>query len=287
MRKKIRMATFNVRNGRQGNLESALRTLKMMNIDSGILEETKIANAFYTRKAFGYEAIATKAISMFQGGIALVYRPSEFWTIEAVRVYSPNVISYQLVTGNRRFACVGAYIPPADTTPLEPITTAVEEMPTRLPLILMGGLNADIERPRDNRATEVAFLAASFGLEDLLRHFRQRRRFTRGITWRMRRGQGLITSRCDNILCSGRRILENIAIREPRNYSLDHYLIGSIASASLLLGVGNAIHYIRPRWGPKTREESLFNDIKSFITPDPKREREWKSWIADNTWRLI
>jgi hypothetical protein len=54
MRKKIWMATFNIQNGRQGNLESAWRALKMMNIDIGILEETKIVNEFYTRKTFGY-----------------------------------------------------------------------------------------------------------------------------------------------------------------------------------------------------------------------------------------
>jgi endonuclease/exonuclease/phosphatase family metal-dependent hydrolase len=80
---------------------------------------------------------------------------------------------------------VGAYIPPIDTIALGTITTALEAMPPRLPLILMGDLNADIEWPRDNRATEVAFLAASFGLEDLMKYFRERERFRRGITWRI------------------------------------------------------------------------------------------------------
>jgi hypothetical protein len=77
-----------------------------MNIDIGILEETKITNDCYTNNCFGFEVIATEAESVFQGGIALVYRPSAYWTIETINRYNPNVISFELVTGKRRFSCV-------------------------------------------------------------------------------------------------------------------------------------------------------------------------------------
>jgi hypothetical protein len=64
-----------------------------MNIDIGVLEETKIDHEFYTRNSFGYEVVATKAVSAFQDGIALVYLPSDFCMVEYIRLYSPNVIS--------------------------------------------------------------------------------------------------------------------------------------------------------------------------------------------------
>jgi hypothetical protein len=184
-KRRIWIATFNIRNGRQGNLESALRALMKMNVDIGLLEETKIKDEKYKKKSFGYNVIATRAESVFEGGITLVYRSSPFWTIESIRLYNPNSISFELITGIRRYACVGVYIPPSDTITVDTITTALKAMPPMLPLILMGNLNAEIERPRDNRAKEVAFLEESFGLEDLMRHFRQRERFRRGITWRI------------------------------------------------------------------------------------------------------
>jgi hypothetical protein len=43
-RRRIRISTYNIRNGRQGNLESALRALQFMNVDLGILQETKISD---------------------------------------------------------------------------------------------------------------------------------------------------------------------------------------------------------------------------------------------------
>jgi hypothetical protein len=113
--------------------------------------------------------------------------------VESVRLYHPNV---QLITGKRIYACVGAYIPPGDYTTIDTITRAIKNMPSRLPIIILGDLNADILRPHDDRAAQVASMAADFGLEDLLRHFRQRKRFQLGIMWRIRRAQGILTSKC-------------------------------------------------------------------------------------------
>jgi hypothetical protein len=196
-----------------------------MNIDIENLEETKITNDCYTKNCFGFEVITTEAESVFQGGIASVYRPSAYWTIETINRYNPNVISFELVTGERRFSCVGAYIPSGDTTTIENITIAIERLPRNNPLILFGDLNADILHPHNDLSTEVASMAASFGLDDLIRHFKQKHRFRSGFTWRMRRGQRMVMSRCDSIFCTDRRIFKNVAIREPRHYSSDHYLV--------------------------------------------------------------
>jgi exonuclease III len=291
--KQIRIATYNIRNGRKGKLEGALRALEKMNIDIGILEETKITNDCYTKNCFGFEVIATEAESIFQGGIALVYRPSAYWTIETINRYNPNVISFELVTGKRRFSCVGAYIPPGDTTTIDNITIAIERLPRNNPIILLGDLNADILHPQNDRSTEVASMAASFGLDDLLRHFKQKHRFRSGFTWRMRRGQGMVMSRCDSIFCTDRRIFKNVAIREPRHYSSDHYLVlGIIMSESLCAhrsySKGRKRFPLSPtRWGPKTKEDSLFNDLKRHIARRSRADRKWASWISDKTWRLV
>jgi hypothetical protein len=41
-RRLIRIATYNIRNGRQGNLESALRALQFMNVDLAIYKRQRL-----------------------------------------------------------------------------------------------------------------------------------------------------------------------------------------------------------------------------------------------------
>jgi hypothetical protein len=77
----IRIGTYNIRNGRAGNLEGALREMNKMNMDIVLLTETKLTNDQHTKRAFGYDVVATKARSKAQGGVALIYRESEYWTV--------------------------------------------------------------------------------------------------------------------------------------------------------------------------------------------------------------
>ena len=61
--KKIKIATYNIRSGRAGNLESALRALEQMEVDLAILTETKLTDDRHTKFNFGYRVVATKAAS--------------------------------------------------------------------------------------------------------------------------------------------------------------------------------------------------------------------------------
>ena len=46
----IRFVTYNIRNGRKGGLEMALRGVSQANMDLGILQETKLTDGIYTRE---------------------------------------------------------------------------------------------------------------------------------------------------------------------------------------------------------------------------------------------
>jgi hypothetical protein len=107
----IRIGTYNIMNGRAGNLEGALWAMLKMNMDIVLLTETKLTNDQHTKKAFGYDVILTKTRSKAQGGVALIYRESEYWTVESVKHFGSDVISCQLETGQKRYSCVGGYIP--------------------------------------------------------------------------------------------------------------------------------------------------------------------------------
>lgn len=239
---RIRLATYNICSGRNGRLETALRAMGQMKVDLGILTEAKLTDGIYTRFSSGYNVVATSARVHNQGGVALFYKNSPDWQVESVRYHGPNVISFQLVAASRRWGVVGAYIPPSDLDTVEFITQAFEALPRALPPILLGDLNVDLDNPRDERGQAIATEMAGLGLEDLLLHFRQRRGFRHGMTWMQHRDGRTVQAHCDYILGTDRRMLTNVAIRNPRLFTSDHFMV----QCSLLLNTSRRQSLYRP-----------------------------------------
>ena len=98
----IKFGTYNIRNGRNGGLEAALRGMDQAKMDLGVLQETKCTDGVYTRASAGYRVVATDAPSRHRGGIALFYKEGADFAVEEVRPYGPKVISFEVVTGRRR-----------------------------------------------------------------------------------------------------------------------------------------------------------------------------------------
>ena len=97
----IRFGTYNIRNGRNGGLESALRGMSQANMNLGIFQEKNCTDGIYTRESAGYCVVATDATSQHCGGVALFYRLSHIFEVEAVREYGPNILSFEVATGAR------------------------------------------------------------------------------------------------------------------------------------------------------------------------------------------
>ena len=55
----IRFGTYNIRNGRNDGLDTALRRMSQANMDLGILQEKKLTDGIYTRGSAGYSVVAT------------------------------------------------------------------------------------------------------------------------------------------------------------------------------------------------------------------------------------
>ena len=64
---KIRLATLNIRSGRTGGMEVALRALRQGNVDMGILQETKLTDGIHARQGEGYSVWVTEAESRQRG----------------------------------------------------------------------------------------------------------------------------------------------------------------------------------------------------------------------------
>ena len=76
--------------------------MSQANMDLGILQETKLTDGIYTPGSDGYSVIATDAPSRHRGGVTLFYCSEPHFVVEAVEKFGPNVMGFQVVTGERR-----------------------------------------------------------------------------------------------------------------------------------------------------------------------------------------
>ena len=84
-------------------MESELRGMSQANMDLGIFQETKCTDGIYTLESAGYRVVAMDAPIRHRGGVVLFYRPSPLLEVEAVWEYGPNVLSFEVATGARRW----------------------------------------------------------------------------------------------------------------------------------------------------------------------------------------
>ena len=219
---------FNVRSGHNGGLESALRAMAETGVDCDVLTETKIMDDIYTQYSSGYNVFASSAVSVRQGGIALFWRDNDLFEIKESKICGPNVLSFELVTGNTHFYVVGAYLPPSDLgTALLHVKQAWKECLNGCKPILLGDLNTNILIPRDERQDVIAEMCDSMDLISMASQFWQRHRHgSRGArwTWRMRREGRFVSSTCDYLLARGPccKKFRRVHLANLRHHYSDH-----------------------------------------------------------------
>ena len=291
----IRFGTYNIRNGQNGGLKSALRGVGQENVDVEVFQETKLTEGIYTRKSSGYKVVATPAPSQHQGGVAFLYRYYPAFAVKAIRQFGANGIAYQLVTGERRWYIDGCSLEPGDKTTIRDVEAAMAEKPIGVELIFTGDLKVDLEkaggRVRDKKIT-VAVVKA--GLEDLAVHFfPQRRTWCRDQRmWGSVRQWRVVRSWTDYILGSDHRIFQNVAVWDQRHNS-DHFMfVECLCGASLgehfcYLGHRTSLP-LRPN-GRQTRirVSKIFAELWCAVPKPDKRTACHNLWISLDTWRLV
>ena len=100
-REPIRFGTYNTQNGRNGGVELALQGMYQANMELEISQQTNLTGGVYTHGLSGYSIISTDATSRHCGGVAVFYWPSPRYALEAIQQFSPNVVGFQLATGER------------------------------------------------------------------------------------------------------------------------------------------------------------------------------------------
>ena len=173
----IRFGTYNIRNGRNGVLESELRGMSQANMDLGIFQETKVTDCIYTRGSAGYSVVVTDAPSQHRGGVAVSHQTAPHFAVESVHKFGPNVVGFQLAMGERRGYIVGCYLAPDNALTIESVVAALKERPRGAELLLVGGFNSNLAEPEgDRRGEDIAAAMATEGLGDMSAHFLLRRR---------------------------------------------------------------------------------------------------------------
>ena len=112
----IGFSTYNIRNGRNRGLDSALWGTAQANMDPGFFQETKCTDSIHIRLSSGYSVVATDAPSRHRSGVEVFYRPSPHFAVEAVQQFGPNIVVFYLETRARRWCIIGCYLSPEDTS---------------------------------------------------------------------------------------------------------------------------------------------------------------------------
>ena len=86
----------------------------------------------------------------------------------------------------------------------------------------------------------------------------------------------------------------NMCLKNPRLFTSDHSLILGVLPASPSCEHGKYSRARRrfplrtPQWGPQTRADALYQALKESIPPaEAATRRVRKSWVSDETWRLV
>ena len=81
-----------------------------------------------------------------------------------MRNFGPNVVSFIITSGRKRWYGVGAYVPPNNLPMINWIRQALEYGPKGTRKLIVGDLNVCLENPRDQQEEQQATVLAGYGL---------------------------------------------------------------------------------------------------------------------------
>ncbi len=91
--------------------------------------------------------------------------------MELACIAMPNLLTFQLVTGDKRFYCMGVYIPPTDTMEVEDLWAAWEACPVECTPLVLGDLNINFSDPWEKQEELIVDLLNNINVVDASRRF--------------------------------------------------------------------------------------------------------------------
>jgi hypothetical protein len=153
-------------------MAAAAKGLAHMGVGIGIPTKTKVTNDCYSKSFLGYRVIMSKVASPHQGGIGLIWREDhDGFEVNAARPLILNLLTFQLVRGDKRYYVMRIYIPPNCTTGVDDLRVAWEACPTDCTPLVVWDLNICFEDPADNRVDAIVDLLEEININNLSRTF--------------------------------------------------------------------------------------------------------------------
>jgi hypothetical protein len=166
------LAAWNICCGRNAGLSSGAKRLAQMGVSLAISTETKVTDDRHPCLASGYKIHASKVASNNQGGIALLWKMNcRDYEVELAHIMMPNLLSFQLVTGNKQFYCMGVYIPPTDTMGVGDLWAAWEACPVGCTPLVLGDLYINFSDPWNEQEELIVDLLDDINIVDASRRF--------------------------------------------------------------------------------------------------------------------
>ena len=103
-----------------------------------------------------------------------------------MRKFGPNMVSFTVTSGQKRWYVVREYVPPNDLPAVQQITHALACGPEGVRKLLVGNLNNCLAHPRDQREEHLAIVIVGHGLTDQARHFIPRQIYQAKGNWKWR-----------------------------------------------------------------------------------------------------
>ena len=102
-----------------------------MGVGCALLTEVKLT---HTTNTLGTYRIPTSSPrrrqAIIRGGVALLWKEGDNLPgVEAARIMTPNLLTFQLVTDIEQFYVMGIYIPPNDSSGVDDLSGGLELVP--------------------------------------------------------------------------------------------------------------------------------------------------------------
>ena len=133
----IHFGRYNIRNGWNRGLESVLRGMAQENVNLRVFQETKVTGGIYMQEYSGYRVEASDVPSRHSGGVAVFYCTEEHFSLEALRLYSTNVVILQLASVGQQWHIVGCYLSSDNALKIEDVVASISQRPRDAALLVV------------------------------------------------------------------------------------------------------------------------------------------------------
>ena len=107
----MQFGLYNIYNSRNEGLKLVLMEMAQANRYLGILQETKLTDGVYNRKFAADSVITMDAPRPYRSGVLVFYCASPRLSEELLQHFGPNIVSFQLVEGERKSYIVKCHRP--------------------------------------------------------------------------------------------------------------------------------------------------------------------------------